>query len=313
MNFRVLIALIILSFLGFSCSKPNDTLISAKSYKTKNVIVIVMDGARYSETWGLPNQTLIPNISNNIASKSVINTNFWNNGSTYTSPGHLAICSGQYENLNNYGGQLPTIPTMFQYFNEKYPLKISWIIASKDKLEVLANTSESSYNNLFLPNTSCGINGLGSGYRTDSLTLDFALNTFTNQHPNLTLINFREPDFTAHTNDSIGYIQQIKNVDSLINIVFNFIENDPIYKGTTSLFITNDHGRHDDLTGNFAGHGDNCEGCRHILFAAYGPDFKEGVIINTLYEQIDIATTISQMLDFPLPNSNGQIMTDLFK
>jgi predicted AlkP superfamily pyrophosphatase or phosphodiesterase len=308
--------LITLSFLLYSCSKSETTSVptpATEKYKTKHVIVIVMDGARYTETWGLTNQLLIPNIANNIAPRGVVNTNFRNNGPTWTAPGHLAICSGQYFNLNNGGGQLPPFPTMFQYYNETHPTKNSWIIASKDKLEVLANTSDSSYNNLYLSNTNCGNSGLGSGYRKDSITLDVALNVFTNEHPNLTLINFREPDFTAHSYDSLGYIQQIKNVDSLINIIFNFVENDPIYQETTSIFITNDHGRHDDLTGSFANHGDNCEGCRQILFAAYGPDFKENAIINTPYEQIDIATTISEMLNFNLPNSNGEVMLDLFE
>ncbi len=298
----------------YSCSKKEDTpSTSIKSYKTENVIVIVMDGARYSETWGLPNQPLIPNIANNIAPKGIINTNFRNNGITFTNPGHLAICSGIYYNLNNSGGATPPFPTMFQYFNETYPTKSSWIIASKDKLEVLANTSNTSYNNLFMPQTDCGINGLGTGYRDDSTTLDVALNIFQNQHPNLTLINFREPDFTAHSGDSLGYIQQIKNVDSLINIVANFIENDSIYNGTTSVFITNDHGMHDNQNGGFNNHGDNCEGCRHILFAAYGPDFKENLITNTAYEQTDIATTIAELLCFDLKNTTGKVMQDLFK
>jgi len=81
-----------------------------------------MDGARYSETWGEPNQILIPNIANNIAPKGVINTYFRNNGATSTNPGHLAICSGKYYNINNSGAELPPFPTMFQYFNEKYPV-----------------------------------------------------------------------------------------------------------------------------------------------------------------------------------------------
>ena len=66
----------------------------------------------------------------------------------------------------------------------------------------------------------------------------------------------------------------MKNIDSLINIILNFVKNDPIYQEKTSTFITNDHGRHNDLKGSFANHGNNCEGCKHILFAAYGPDFK---------------------------------------
>ena len=163
--------------LLFSCSKPSNKQPThqshnhrSSSYKTENVIVIVMDGARYSETWGDSTHSFIPNIANNIAPKGVVNTNFRNNGFTYTSPGHLAICSGQYFNLNNGGSQLPPFPTMFQYFNETHPTKKSWIIASKDKLEVLANTTDPNYNNLYLPNTNCGINGLGT-----KSVMDFSL------------------------------------------------------------------------------------------------------------------------------------------
>ncbi len=304
--------LVLLSLLIFiSCKKSTGRF--DNQYKTKNVIVIVMDGARYSETWGEPNHAYIPNISNTIAPKGIVNTNFYTNGPTWTSPGHLAICSGKYYMLNNTGNELPPFPTMFQYFNEKYPLKNSWLICSKDKLEVLANTSNPNYNNLFMPNTNCGVSGLGSGYRTDDITLGVALNIFSNDHPSLSLINFREPDFTGHTNDSLGYLNKISNVDSLINNIISFVENDPIYKGKTTIFITNDHGRHDALNGGLQNHGDNCNGCRHLLLCAYGPDFKENVIINASHQQIDIAPTIAELLYFDLPDSDGKVMQELFK
>ena len=305
--------IIIFSLMFFllteSCHKSSGL---EKKYQTQNVIIIVMDGARYSETWGDSTKTHIPAIANNIAPKGIINTNFYNNLNTFTSPGHLAICSGQYYNLNNGGGELPPFPTIFQYFNKAYPTKSSWIIASKDKLEVLANTSDTNFTNRYMPNTNCGISGLGSGYRDDSTTLDVVLNIFSNIHPNLTLINFREPDYTAHQNDSLGYLKQIHNVDSLINIIFTFVENDPIYKDKTTLFITNDHGRHDDLNGGFSGHGDNCEGCKHILFCASGPDFNKDIVHNISHDQRDIATTIAELLCFDLPNSNGEVMGELF-
>lgn len=305
-----ILGLIYLLFFG-SCHKKATE--PQKNYKTENVIIIVMDGARYSETWGEASKIHIPNIASNIAPKGIINTNFFNNQFTVTSPGHLAICSGQYYNLNNGGSELPPFPTIFQHYNRAYPNNSSWIIASKDKLEVLGNSSDTNFTNKYMPNTNCGISGLGSGYRTDSITLSVAMNVFSNSHPNLTLINFREPDFTAHQNDSLGYLQQIHNVDSLINIIFTFVENDPIYKDKTSIFITNDHGRHDDLNGGFSGHGDSCNGCKHILFCTYGPDFKSNIVYNRLREQTDIATTVAELLCFDLPNTNGEIMVELFK
>jgi hypothetical protein len=271
-----------------------------------------MDGARYSETWGDSNHTHIPNLSNNIAPLSVVDSNFYNDGFTWTSPGHLAMLSGQYYNLNNGGGELPPFPTIFQYFNKAYPNKNSWLITSKDKLEVLTNTSDPDFNNIHLANTDCGNNGLGTGYREDSVTLYNALNILTNDNPNLVLINFKNPDSWGHANDSIKYLESIEKTDDYINQLFNFINNNTFYKNKTTIFITNDHGRHDDLNGGFQDHGDNCEGCRHLMFFAYGPDFKQNNIINTHYELIDIAPTIAELLRFHLPNADGRVMNELF-
>jgi Metalloenzyme superfamily len=298
--------------LFFSCKKSKVSEVKTP-FLTKNVIVVIMDGARYSETWGEANHSYIPNISNNLAPKGIINTSFYNLGFTWTSPGHLAICSGKYYNLNNGGSELPPFPNMFQYYNKTYPNNNSWIITSKDKLEVLANTSDTFYNGLYQPNTDCGVSGLGSGYRNDSITLNVALNKLTSDHPQLALINFREPDFIAHSADTLGYLNQIHKVDSFINILFSFIENDPIYKGNTTLFVTNDHGRHDNQNGGFQNHGDACDGCSHMFLYAYGPDFKKNTTVNIPREQIDIAPTIAKLLYFNIPNSDGKVMTELFK
>ncbi|MDF1672715.1 MAG: alkaline phosphatase [Vicingaceae bacterium] len=304
-------SLVIVGFLlFFSCQKT--TIISTK-HLTEKVIIIVMDGARFSETWGDSSHTFTPNLSNIIASKGCAFNEFYNNGDTYTSPGHLAMLSGQYYNLNNSGTELPPFPTIFQYFNQTYPNKKSWLIASKDKLEVLANTSDTKYNNLHLANTDCGISGLGSGYRDDSITLQNSLNILANQHPDLTLINFREPDFTAHMSDSLGYLNQIKKVDSLIYELFKLTETNTNFKEKTTIFITNDHGRHNDLNGGYSNHGDNCLGCRQIMLFATGPDFKTNSVISSNYELIDIAPTIAELMCFELPNSQGKVMSELFK
>lgn len=306
--------LFVLMITFLSCKKDVEIIeIEDEGLKTENVIIIVMDGARYSETWGDVTHQYIPSLTNNIKTKGVVNTNFFNNGFTWTSPGHLAMVSGQYYNLNNGGAELPPFPTLFQYFNETFPAKNSWIITSKDKLEVLTNTSQSNYNNMFFANTDCGVSGLGTGYREDSVTFYNAKNILTNDNPNLVLINFKDPDSYGHANDWPKYLESIKTTDNYISQIFNLIETNSFYKGKTTIFITNDHGRHEDAYGGFQNHGDNCEGCRHIMFFGYGPDFKRNTIIDTRYELIDIAQTTAKLLKVTLPNSNGIVMNDLFE
>lgn len=316
--FRFFQLLIITTYLAFySCKKDveivNPTELELEEdIKTENVIIIVVDGPRYTETWGDASHQYIPFLFSYVSKKSIVNTNFYNNGFTYTLPGHLALVSGQYYPLDIYGGQKPPFPTMFHYFNEKYPDKSSWIISSKDYIEHMTNTSILAYSNNFMANTDCGNSGLGSGHRSDSVTYENTISTLANHHPNLVLINFKEPDMMGHLNDWQGYLDNLVKVDSLVYEIFKFVENDPVYANKTTVFITNDHGRHEDQYGGFKNHGDNCEGCRHVMFFGYGPDFKSNQTTDTRYELIDIAHTTSYLLDFNLVGSNGIVMEDLF-
>lgn len=92
-----------------------------------------------------------------------------------------------------------------------------------------------------------------------------------------------------------------------------FIQNDPVYSGKTTIFITCDHGRHTDgVAEGFAGHGDDCEGCQRIGMLAIGPDFEAGKVVETPYSQIDIPATIARMLHFKMNHSKGRSMLDLF-
>ena len=130
----------------------------------------------------------------------------------------------------------------------------------------------------------------------------------------MALVNFREPDFSGHQNNWTNYTKGISDIDEYIYQIWNFIESDDIYKGKTTLFVTNDHGRHlDTVSVGFSGHGDSCEGCRHINFFACGPDFKKNVVIDTPRELIDIPTTIALLMSFNFPSGQGKVMHELFE
>jgi phosphopentomutase len=91
------------------------------------------------------------------------------------------------------------------------------------------------------------------------------------------------------------------------------IQSNPILKDKTTLFITNDHGRHlDGKKTGFVSHGDNCSGCRHISLLALGPDIEKGKKVDTEAELIDISKTISKMMHFEMPTSNGRFLNELF-
>ena len=131
--------------------------------------------------------------------------------------------------------------------------------------------------------------------------------------PNLMLINFREPDHSGHKNDWKNYLKGIKDTDSLTWEIWKYVQKDSYYKDKTTLFVTNDHGRHlDGIKDGFVNHGDDCEGCRHINFYAFGPDFNQNVILNDQYVLVDIPATIAELMGFAMPQGQGKVMKSLF-
>ena len=299
--------------LFISCDKVEQP----NKYHTKNVVVIVVDGLRNDEGWGDPLHQYIPHLKTDLAPEGVVLKNFRNNGPTYTNAGHTAILTGHYQTINNAGIEKPFYPNYLNYWrkNKNQPKTSAWFITSKDKIQTLGDYQEngSDWEGDYLPSFDCGINGFGYGYRADSITVQHVLDTMERYKPTLVFINLREPDFTAHTGNWENYLAAITQVDKDYYAIWQYLQNSAHYKNNTTLFITNDHGRHTDEYGGFANHGDNCEGCRHINLFAYGPDFKKNVILENAYEQIDISKTISELLQLNMQTSDGKVMEDLFK
>lgn len=290
-----------------------DSVFVHDKSKTENVIVIIVDGARYADTWEAPGTPLIPH-RKDLSERGALGTSFYNYGLTLTVSGHTAIATGMYEILNNAGAETPTYPNYMQAWRKQFnqPAEKAWIIASKDKLEVIKNCKDQKWKNTYMPNTDCGISGLGSGYREDLITLGIAKEVLANYTPNLMLINFKQPDMAGHSGDSLAYLQGIIDSDNYVKQLWDFIQSNANYKDKTAFIVTNDHGRHTagHLDG-FISHGDDCAGCRHIELLAIGPDFKKNYISTTAYSQTDIAPTIAYLLGFKMPAGNGKIMKDL--
>jgi len=294
----------------------HDKVPPYREYKTQNVIIIVVDGPRYSETWGDPSRINIP-VRDSLSAYGVLLTNFTNQGITYTIPGHTAICTGNYQSIANDGSQFPDYPSIFQDWlkttNESYTR--CCIVGSKDKLRALSNCLYSDYQDLYRPFFDCGVNGDGTGgYRADSITLDRALVTLSTKQPKLMLIAFKDPDYFGHQSDSVGYINAIRKTDQYLGVIWNYLQNSSNYKDQTTLIVTNDHGRHlDGILNGYTSHGDNCAGCRHIELFAISPDFKDNLQLSTGYDQLDISATVAELLHFSFKTGKGEVMADLFK
>ncbi len=303
----------VLAFLLFGLTSFSPP--AKKSFRTKNIIIVVIDGPRYSETWGsVP--SLIPNMATTLKPRGVFFSSFYNNAYTYTNSGHVALTTGINQPIDNFGQELPQQPSLFQRWRKAtgQPATAAWIVTSKDKLHILANTLNPEWQDQYQPSTDCGINGPGTGYRADSLTLEAAKRILTQHQPRLMLINFMEPDGFAHAANWPFYLRGIARDDRYVKQLYDFLRKNKAYRKNTTLFITNDHGRHlDGISTGYVDHGDDCEGCRHVSLLALGPDFKKRRTVTDTYTLADVPATAALLLGMPFDQGQGKAIYPLFK
>jgi arylsulfatase A-like enzyme len=290
--------------------------VSAQKFKTKYVYILVIDGPRYSETYGEPSCKYSPILCDSLKHEGTFYANFRNNGPTYTVPGHTALVTGIYQRISNAGTALPKQPSIFQYYLQASgkDSTAAYVVASKGKLDVLVNTSHKKWNNQFVAPTYCGPNGNGLGYGRDDKTFAKVTELVRSENPpQLMLINLLAVDVYGHANNWDKYLESITQSDLYAAQLWQMIQSNPVLRNQTTLMITNDHGRHlDGVRSGFVNHGCRCEGCRHISLLVLGPDTPRGVVVSEEAEMIDISTTIAEILHFEMPTSKGTYLRAAF-
>ena len=273
--------------------------ISLSAQRSKHVVIVVLDGVRYTETFGDSTHSNIPVIWNQLRPQGTLYTSFRNDGVTWTNSSHASILSGTRDSVRNNGTQRPHSPTLFEYFRKHTAGKAEqcWVALGKTKLQMLSHSNHPNYGAAY-----------GAKVKTsraeydDITTFENARSVLSGYHPAITIVNLAATDELAHNNRREEYISAINRADLLIGLVWNVIQSDSLLHDRTTMFVMNDHGRH---TKDFTTHGDQCEGCQHIMLLVLGPDTQKGVIDSTLCKQIDIAPTVGRLLGFPTPFSAG--------
>ena len=285
-----------------------STIINAQ-----NVIIVVVDGARYSETFGA-GSNYIPHLYNDLKPLGTLYTDFridYPSGYTETCPGHSAIETGTWQPIENDGSERPTKPTFFEYIRKEdgNPQSDCYAVTGKSKLDILTYSSFSGYGSEY------GGVWVGDDERDDALTYSKLIDVMQNYHPKIIVVNFAQVDDVAHTGNWNGYLSAITNADSYIFELWQHIENNDwgYSPENTTIFITDDHGRHDDSHGGFQNHGDGCEGCTHIMLLAVGRNILPNQVINDTHWQIDIAPTAGLLLNFQTPYAIGSSLLSSFQ
>jgi len=270
--------------------------LTSSTFGGQNVIIVVIDGARYADTFYKGES--IPRMWNDLRHQGTYYTNFYNIGVTSTIPGHAAIATGTWQDINNEGLERPNKPTIFEYFRKATakPAESCYLVTGKDKLFVVSYSSHSEFGESYGAATNCA-------RRTDPMTYQSAIQAMDTYHPELMLINLRDVDSTGENYGVVKYRLAIRAADSLVYLLWGKIQTDDFYRGNTTLFVTADHGLHE--VSWWMTHGTDDELDQHVFLFAIGKNVGQDQVITETTYLIDLAPTIGELLGFDAIYSTG--------
>lgn len=292
---------------------------AADEFLTENVFLVIIDGLRWTESFGDTLHEHIPCIWDSLRPQGTIYKHLYNTEKTQSTASHSVMMNG-----NRFDGMapnnawipadtdLPLYPTLFELYRKQTgaPRSRCWVLTGNPVLRDLDRSRYPTYGD-----------SLGAYLRWDNQNQHASDDTvwawiqqvMDDERPSLMLINLFDVDLGGHRNWD-EYIAAIDHVDPLIQELWKKIQaippyEDPYYQDKTTLLLTTDHGR--DAT-NARTHTKCDIGCRHLLFLALGPDIEAGLEVTEPHDWIDICTTIAALMDISTPYAEGGLMDEMF-
>jgi hypothetical protein len=291
-------------FLTILALIPNGLAQNAE-YK---IFLVIIDGARIWETLEDVEHNYIPHIWNDLAPIGAISSNIWNYGDAgFTLYSVESILTGTYpckapcpHNRTNF---FPLNPTIFEYYRKQRKIEKNdtWFIGGKwEGSEQLVHSTDVEFGVTYM-----GSLFRGKSYCNDTEVYESTISILQKYHPRLVVVHLPEVDCAGHTGNWDYYTNSIKMADSIVYMLWNFLQDDPFYKDKTILIVTNDHGR---TAEKFADHGANDGIDNRVMYLAVGPGIKRGEVLEGKYQLVDIAPTIGHILNFSVVRGEGKVI-----
>lgn len=138
----------------------------------------------------------------------------------------------------------------------------------------------------------------GEGECLDVFTHYAAMEHLKTKHPKVLYIAYGETDEWAHSGQYKSYLDAAHQVDRWLKDIWDFVQEDPLYRNKTALLITVDHGRGDKNKNQWTEHGSSIPGASETWFALLGPGIsaKGELKQNMQLYQEQLAQTMSDLL-----------------
>ncbi len=154
---------------------------------------------------------------------------------------------------------------------------------------------------------------VGEDIRLDVLTYQFGKQYMIDKKPRVLYLGFDETDDMAHQGNYKFYLQQANKTDGMLADLWNYIQTDPFYKDNTTLVITSDHGRGEEVLAEWRSHGEKIKGAEQVWFAVMGPDIpaKGEIKTKTTIYHKQMAQTFSELLSLDFKKAAGHEVGDV--
>jgi hypothetical protein len=131
--------------------------------------------------------------------------------------------------------------------------------------------------------------------------------------PSLLWITLHDMDI-AHSGAYSLYLEGIQRTDRLCAEIWQMIENDPEYKGRTTMLILPDFGRDSDFSpsGNgFQHHRTGDPLSRTTWMMALGPHIRQNRTVDRPLDSLDLVPTLGAMMNFETPTAKGKPIVEV--
>lgn len=273
-------------------------------------VLIVIDGARYTETLGDPERAHVPNLAR-LAQEGCAPGPILNQGTTITPFGLASLHTGIWD---AWGKKASTgegyfyRPTHWEYYRRQNDAPESdalWVLPGYNWSSIWKPSYDKNYGPSYWPTI------VAEGDGDVEVTGAFA-RALLEHKPHFAVLYLADVDGAGHSGIWSTYIEAIETADRMVGEVWELLQSNEPYAGHTTLFVTSDHGRHDDAHGGFEGHGCSCDGCRQVTFLAIGPSISADCMPNRSWELVDIVPSLGRLLSFEPDQSDGEPMSGLY-
>ena len=251
------------------------------------------------------------------------------NGKYFTYPGYQELLCGFPDDAIDSNDKKPNAnKSVLEWLNEKPELKgkvaafTSWDLfpyilhAARSGIYVNSGWQEFDFiqdeaTRSQLNRTMRELPHLWEYARFDYFTIAGAMEYLRAKEPNVLYISLDETDDWCHAGRYDLYLDAANRTDGFIKTLWEFVQNSPTYRGTTSLVVTTDHGRGDGREG-WKNHGVDLPGSHRVWSAVMGPKVLAlGVRKDLTVTQGQGAATVALLLGYDYAASDPRIAPPL--